>query len=334
MLGISILLLGQIRVASVQFSIEPGEEKSFYYKFAEGDTIIFSAEVIKGNDISEVNIIKYPNTVVYTSYAAKKVENEVIYNPSKAIYQISFKNTSLLNSKVYKFVIYRKPTKPEFNDFDVSVQMITTYDTIYVEAIESTLVKADTTWEEVVSTTLNVGSQMGGNTKTYVKVNLPSNTLSWVYWIGVGQEALEALKQLSKSISNTLYTASNVVGTANPSLALVAYGLGLITDLSVNVQSKHDINYYIISNYEDLVNFLNDEPFYLIKKGERVITDFGKMTYPTEGTFYIALDNSYSIFTTKLVNIRVVAIKILPQYEKMKVRKVIEVRERSYPKLD
>ena len=335
MLGISILLLGQIRVASVQFSIEPGEEKSFYYKFAEGDTIIFSAEVIKGNDISEVNIIKYPNTVVYTSYAAKKVENEVIYNPSKAIYQILFKNTSLLNSKVYKFVIYRKPTKPEFNDFDVSVQMITTYDTIYVEAIESTLVKADTTWEEVINTTLNVGSQIkGGDTKTYVKVNLPSNTLSWVYWIGVGQEALEALKQLSKSISNTLYTASNVVGTVDPSSALAAYALGFVTDLSVNVKSKDDINYYIISNYEDLVNFLNDEPFYLIKKGERVITDFGKMTYPTEGTFYIALDNSYSIFTTKLVNIKVVAIKILPQYEKMKVRKVIEVRERSYPKLD
>jgi len=44
--------------------------------------------------------------------------------------------------------------------------MITTYDTIYVEDIESTLVKVDTTWEEVVNTTLNVGSQMGGgNTK-------------------------------------------------------------------------------------------------------------------------------------------------------------------------
>jgi hypothetical protein len=66
----------------------------------------------------------------------EKVENEVIYNPQQAIYQISFKNTSMLNSKVYKFVICRKPTKPEFNDFDVSVQMITTYDTIYVEDIE------------------------------------------------------------------------------------------------------------------------------------------------------------------------------------------------------
>jgi hypothetical protein len=226
----------------VQFSIEPGEEKSFYYKFAEGDTIIFSAAVIKGNDISEVSIIKYPNTVVYTSYAAKKVEDEVIYNPSKAIYQISFKNTSLLNSKVYRFVIYRKPTKPEFNDFDVSVQMITTYDTIYVEAIESTLVKADTTWEEVVNTTLNVGSQIKeGDTKTYVKVNLPSNTLSWVYWIGVGQEAVEALKQLSKSI----YDVSSLLGTLDPSSALVAYGLGLITDLSLNLKSKDDIDYYI-----------------------------------------------------------------------------------------
>ncbi|MFZ8826356.1 MAG: hypothetical protein ACO2OT_05915 [Candidatus Caldipriscus sp.] len=50
MFSIYVLLLGQIRVAEVQFSIEPGEEKSFYYKFAEGDTIIFNAYVIRGND--------------------------------------------------------------------------------------------------------------------------------------------------------------------------------------------------------------------------------------------------------------------------------------------
>jgi hypothetical protein len=94
--------------------------------------------------------------------------------------------------------------------------MITTYDTIY---------KVDTTWEEVVNTTLNVGSQMvGGNTKAYVKVDLPSNTSTWVYWIGVGQEAAEALKQLSKSISGV----SSLLGTLNPSSALVAYGLELL----------------------------------------------------------------------------------------------------------
>jgi hypothetical protein len=248
----------------VQFSIEPGEEKSFYYKFAEGDTIIFSAYVIKGNDISEVKVIKYPNTVFYTSYAVKKVENEVIYNPQRAIYQISFKNTSMLNSKVYKFVIYRKPTKPEFNDFDVSVQMITTYDTIYVEDIESTLVKVDTTWEEIVNTTLNVGSQMGGgNTTAYVKVDLPSNTSTWVYWIWVGQEAAEALKELSKSISG-------VLGILDPGSALVAYGLGLITDLSLSLKSKDDINYYIYYGNN------------IIKQGTRVVADYGKMTHPTE----------------------------------------------------
>jgi hypothetical protein len=316
MFSICVLLLGQIRVAEVQFSIEPGEEKSFYYKFAEGDTIIFNAYVIRGNDISEVKVIKYPNTVFYTSYAVKKVENEVIYNPQRAIYQISFKNTSMLNPKVYKFVIYRKPTKPEFNDFDVSVQMITTYDTIYVEDIESTLVKVDTTWEEIVNTTLNVGSQMGGgDTKAYVKVDLPSNTSTWVYWIGVGQEAAEALKELSKSISG-------VLGMLDPGSALVAYGLGLITDLSLSLKSKDDINYYIYYGNN------------IIKQGTRVVADYGKMTYPTEGTVYIMLDNSYSVITNKLVNVRVVAIRTLPKYEKRKVRKVKEIRERSYPKLD
>ena len=316
MFSICVLLLGQIRVAEVEFPIKPGEEKSFYYKFAEGDTIIFNAYVIKGNDISEAKVIKYPNTVFYTSYAVKKVENEVIYNPQRAIYQISFKNTSRLNSKVYKFVIYRKPTKPEFNDFDVSVQMITTYDTIYVEDIESTLVKVDTTWEEIVNTTLNVGSQMGGgNTTAYVKVDLPSNTSTWVYWIGVGQEAVEALKELSKSISG-------VLGMLDPGSALVAYGLGLITDLGLSLKSKDDINYYIY--------YGND----IIKQGTRVVADYGKMTYPTKGTVYIMLDNSYSVITNKLVNVRVVAIRTLPQYERRKVRKVKEIRERTYPKLD
>jgi len=58
------------------------------------------------------------------------------------------------------------------------------------------------------------------------------------------------------------------------------------------------------------------------------------MTYPTEGTVYIVLDNSYSVITNKLVNVRVVAIRTLPQYERRKVRKVKKVRERTYPKLD
>jgi len=201
--------------------------------------------------------------------------------------------------------------------------MITTYDTIYVEDIEYTF-KVDTTWEEVVNTTLNVGSQMGGgNTKAYVKVDLPSNTSTWVYWIGVGQEAVEALKELSKSISGV----SSLLGTLDPSSALVAYGLGLITDLSLSLKSKDDINYIYFIFTMGIGNNI-------IKKGTRVVADYGKMTYPTEGTVYIMLDNSYSVITNKLVNVRVVAIRTLPQYEKRKVRKVKEIRERSYPKLD
>jgi len=108
---------------------------------------------------------------------------------------------------------------------------------------------------------------VGGNTKAYVKVDLPSNTSTWVYWIGVGQEAVEALKQLSKSISGV----SSLLVTLDPSSALVAYGLGLITDLSLNLKSKDDINYYIYYGTD------------IIKQGTRVVADYGKMTHPTKG---------------------------------------------------
>ena len=55
----------------------------------------------------------------------------------------------------------------------------------------------------------------------------------------------------------------------DPGSALVAYGLGLITDLCLSLKSKDDINYYIYYGNN------------IIKQGKRVVADYGKMTYPT-----------------------------------------------------
>ncbi|MEO0087722.1 MAG: hypothetical protein ABIK90_06585 [candidate division WOR-3 bacterium] len=48
-------------VAEILFPISPGEKKSFYYQFAKGDTILFNAWTVKGNNISEISIIKWPD---------------------------------------------------------------------------------------------------------------------------------------------------------------------------------------------------------------------------------------------------------------------------------
>jgi hypothetical protein len=75
-------------VADLSFQISSRKEKIFYYKFAEGDTIIFNAWTIKGKDISEVSITKWPTTTVFNSWAIPVVENKKIFIEKSSVYSI------------------------------------------------------------------------------------------------------------------------------------------------------------------------------------------------------------------------------------------------------
>ncbi|MEO0197331.1 MAG: emp24/gp25L/p24 family protein [candidate division WOR-3 bacterium] len=315
--GLSLNPKAQI-VADITFSISPGEEKEFYYKFAQGDTIIFNAWVKSGNDISEVSIKKYPSSVIFSSMATRTVENKSIFVEKNAVYVFSFKNTSLYNKKVYKFTIHRIPTKEEFQDFNTSVEWETIYDTTYVTKIESVLIKVDTIVEEVVNTQTKVKAQ---STST-IQVNLPERTSHWAYWIGVGQEAIEGLERMSEEVSKLL-AGKAILGAASIS-PVAAFALGMVPSLFTLHQGL-DIS-YSFEQYKggEWVSF---------KRGSRVVTDYAKMEYPKSGVFYIRLDNSYSVFTSKLVAVKVVAVRLIPQYD---IRQVKEpnITIRKVPRLD
>jgi len=308
-------------VADLSFPISPGEEKKFFYKFAEEDTIIFNAWVAKGNDISQVNILKWPTTPVFSSYGIKAVENKVIIAEKKGVYLFSFRNSSAIHSKIYKFTLYRIPTKEEFVDFDVSVKWDTLYDTTYVPVRESILVRVDTIPEEI----LNVQQKIAAGARSYIKVTLPSNTSYWVYWIGVGQEAVDGLHQMASQLPQK----ATILGISDP---VTAFALGFLSQL-FTLSKGLDITYYFIKDYENLNNFLSDEEFYFFKKGERVVTDYAKMEIPTKGSFYIGLSNSYSLFTPKIVTIKVVAVKISPKYEIKETQKP-KIQMKIIPKID
>jgi len=308
-------------VADLSFSISPGEEKKFFYKFAEGDTVIFNAGVVKGNDISEVNISKWPSTPIFSSYAIRVIENKVITVEKKGIYIFSFINSSLINSKIYKFNLYRIPTKEEFVDFDVSVKWDTLYDTTYIPVRESILIKIDTISEEIV----NVQQKIAAGYRSYIQVTLPPNTAYWVYWIGVGQEAVNGLQEMASKIPHE----AALLGITDP---VTAFALGFLPQL-FTLSKGLDISYYFIKDYENLNNFLSGKEFYLFKQGERVITDYAKMETPTKGSFYIGLSNSYSLFTPKIVTIKVVAVKILRRYEIKETQKP-KIQMKIIPKIE
>jgi len=297
-------------VADLSFSISPGEERNFYYKFPEGDTIIFNAWVIEGNDISEVSISKWAGKVIFNAYAIPKIENKTIFIEKKGVYEFSFTNSSLIHSKSYRFTLHRIPTKEKFLNFDTSVEWDILYETTYVSTVESSFVREDTVYEEIVNTQTKISA---GSTST-LKISLPKNTSYWVYWIGVGKEAAEGLQK----IASYLPEAATLLGVTDP---VVAFALGFIPEL-FTLNKGYDINYY----------FTISQTSYF-KKGDRVITDYAKMEYPLEGTFYLVLDNSYSFLTPKTVTVKVVAIKIIPKYEIQKVLKP-QIKIKKIPKMD
>lgn len=312
-------------VAELLFPVSALGENKFYYKFAKGDTIIFNAWVIQGNDISEVSVIKWPNTTKFHLWAVPAVENIKIFVETTSVYLFLFRNSSWSSSKSYKFTLHRIPTEERFIVFNTAVEWDTFYDTTYVTVTESTLVDYDTIPEEIINTQLKLGSQLSGRTRSYIEISFPKKTSYWVYWLGVGEEAAQGLKEMAYELPKT----ATMLGITDP---VAAFAVGLISKL-FTLNKGYDINFYFISDYENLNKFMNEETFYALKAGKRVITDYGKMEKPTKGTIYLGLDNSYSIMTPKIVTVKIVAVKIIPKYEKHTVQKPV-ITPRIVPKLE
>lgn len=317
-------------VADIVFQISAGKKKVFYYKFADGDTIIFNAWTIKGKNIGEISIVKWPESVVFNAWTVPAVENKRIFVEKKAIYAFSFKNEGVIWPNTYKFTLHRIPTNEKFLNFNTVVKWKTIYDTTYVTVVESTLVRIDTVPEKIIDTQIKVGSQLtssllGNETRAYIKISLPEETSYWVYWIGVGQEAVKKLEEMGRSLSKVL----GIMMKVEP---VEAFAIGLIPEL-YTLNKGHDINFYFLPDYENAMRFISGNSFYYFKKGEKIITDYAKMERPKRNTFYLGIDNSYSIATAKLVTIKVVAVKIIPKYKVQQVQKPI-IKRRYIPILE
>ena len=317
--------LNPVDVTDIIFNMGSGNEKTFYYKFAAGDTVICNAAVTKGSDISEISIQEWPSSIKFQAIAVKSVEDKKIYVSKTNVFTFQFKNTATLKSKTYQLDIKRIPATEGLIAFNTSVEWDTIYDTTYVAAIETILVKMDTIPEEIVNTQLKLGSQLTGNTRSYVQVNLPENISSWAYWIGVGQEAADGLQ----AMANTLPETAGLLGITSP---VAAFAVGLIPDL-FSMNKGMDINYYIIADYTNLCNFMNGQTFYQSKEGKNRITDCSKMSSVLGGTLYLGFDNSYSAMTSKLVTVKIAAVKIVPKYEYRESKRLV-INSKETPKLD
>lgn len=302
----------------------PGrEEKVFEYKFAAGDTIILNASAAEGNDISEIAVEEWPSTIRFQASDVEIVENKRIVVPRINIYYFKIKNKAVFKTQTYNLQIRRIPSDEKFVMFNTSAEWDTIYDTTYVAAVESVLIKIDTIVEDIIKTVPKLGSQMTGNTRTYITITLPTGTSYWAYWIGVGQEAAAGLEQVGKSLPES----AALLGLTNP---VALFAVGLLPQL-FSLSQGQDIYYCFIADNTNLQLFMAGQSYYVIKQG-KVITDYAKMEQPKQGTFFLGLSNAHSDFTSKIVNVNIVAVKIVPTYSCKDIQKPV-VKKRIVPKI-
>ena len=146
----------------------------------------------------------------------------------------------------------------------------------------------------------------------------------------MGQEAANGLAQMVSQIPE----AAKMLGIVDP---VAAFALGFLPSL-FKLNRGLDISYYFFDDWENVEKFLAGEKFYSFKYGQRIVTDFAKMETPKIKTtkiktFYIGLSNDYSLITSKIVTVKMVAVSMLPKYEVKEVQKP-KVQMRIVPKMD
>ncbi len=222
-----------ITVTETTFKVKGGHEESFFYGFAEGDKIIVSMEEAQGKAIKEFEIIECPSSSKFMDINTANITKN-LFVPRTAIYEFRIK-TAALAPRTCRIKIFRIPKDETTLNFNTAWEWKTVYDTTYIPYTIDSIIGYDTTYyketvTELASTELSevmvldenafLGAQMSlsGAGQHYQKgFKLPDNyyskyrkqeTVSWAYWIGVGEEANQAWQRGMNAVKGLTQTAA------------------------------------------------------------------------------------------------------------------------------
>ena len=260
------------------------------YRFDEGDEISIDFEILNRNGTVNLILSSYPdNGMIFSKEKVSTITDERIRIPKRGIYYFTFSTNHIVNRSAH-FVVKRKAATEAGQTFSTTVQ-----------------VKYDTAYQEVLNQQVRVYSigAIGHINRTITRINLPPQTTYWVYWIGVGQESIEKMKQFATQLSG--------VAAKVPGGALCAFGLQLIPTLPM-FNSTATVNYRFADNNNSEI-FSNGNPtyqYYNFKEGTNVTTDYAiEKTNIKE--LNLCLWNNSS-FSGHDVNIRVGAFIVKPTF--------------------
>lgn len=278
-----------------------------YYGFAKGDKIIFSLNVDGKKELKDVIFSEYPDIVRFADHKTSRIENKLLNISQNGVYSFEYYNSSL-SGRTVEIKIQRIPRSEETRIFNTNVKWVNKVDTTYSAKENAYLTKSDTSFVDVINSTVRVHSTTNTNpNKTLVDFTIPANTIKWSYWIGVGKESQEAF---AKDEKEYLSSATKLLGSINP---LAGLAVGLIT--MTQSQIGDNVFYYFLSSHSETQKFMTGQQFLQFKNGN-VVTDFGLMNYssPSNQRYYLGLLND-NLMDGIDVNVKILAVVVNNQYE-------------------
>jgi hypothetical protein len=320
-----------ILVTESTISLNLDETEELFFSFAEGDIIEFDFEMVKGNNLKEIEVYELPNNKIFSEFKAEKFSKKQIHIRNKGLYKFKFYSSSI-TKRVCRLKIYRIPADESTKNFNTNWKWQTVRDTVYtpytVDSITGyntitykeklrELVKTENVEDMLFNKSQRVHSYYNENkSSTYLRVDLPNpiatelkeeKVIAWAYWIGVGQEAQQAYQENSKSVGELAKGITSMYGSPLAGLAV-----GTLTELLIP-KTGEDVFYTFILDYENAEKFINGQQYRQFDSGKGIAA-YGKNTHKTTGTFYIGLHNDNQLQGID-VEVKIVVIKEIKTYD-------------------
>jgi hypothetical protein len=309
---------------------EPFNWPVYYYGFQKGDEFLVDLKA-EGKATYFLEIKEYGSgSVIFTDDNITKLKRLRLPVPQKMVYEFTIKSNAAEKS-FCKLTIQRISPYGGAKHFNTNVTWQMRPDTAYTYADTKVLVKKELQPQVLVDKTFRVFSQasIGNPSRVTIPFKLPAKTKHWVYWIGVGQESVKELEEMTKSISKG---GAAVLGGFNP---VAAFGMGLLPQLP-QVKSSGYVN-YLFMNKAAVAPFEEEgtrKP-YSFAQGNAVVSDYGKITATqtpktTDGTLYMGVENKNTV-TGLDVNVRIIAFTTEDLYETRRVKKIAKITQKRVP---
>lgn len=258
------------------------ETENNMFGLQQGDKLIINTAILnkKGNATLLITDVTRGNEI-YRRESFSELTNEVVNIPSKSIYNITL-YTDALFGKQASLSVNRIAAPGSSPNSGTAIKRV-----------------YDTTNLEVLNTTARVFSSMNLDHKniTPITINLPANTKYWTYWIGVGQEGKENMKNFIEDLSPAVKLFS-----FNP---LVLFGMKLIPSLPA-FNSTAVVDYkFMDSENARLCVAKQAYSYYLFKHADNISSDYSLIKTRTPDLVLTMTNNS--TMTGQDVNVRVVA---------------------------